>query len=136
MNNSIFAKKENIKNNKKESIKENGKNNCKYSLSDNNTESDIDDTNIETQYMILSLDEILDTIPKNASNKFLPHLQSTHTEWRWRFFDIQGRKLIEISKQNPNKNRIYMDNMGKWVSDTLDNSWDQYVVDVKYCYVK
>ena len=69
-------------------------------------------------------------------SKFLPDLQKTHTEWRWRFFDIKGRKLIEISKQNPNENRIYMDNMGKWISFTLDNSWDQYVVDIKYCYVK
>jgi hypothetical protein len=133
MNNSIFAKKEIIKNNKKENIKENNK----YSLSDNNTESDnINESNTVAQYMILSLNEILDTIPKTASNKFLPHLHKTHTEWRWRFFDIKGRKLIEISKQNPNENRIYMDNMGKWISFTLDNSWDQYVVDVKYCYVK
>jgi hypothetical protein len=86
--------------------------------------------------MVLSLQDILESIPKNASSEPSPDNSKTHTEWRWRFFNLNGRKLVEISKLSPGEDRIYMDNTGKWSTYSLKKDWDQYITETKYCYVK
>ena len=99
----------------------------KYSLSD--------DTNDNEKHLTLSLNDIIATIPKNAVKKEDYAMKMTHTEWRWRFFNINGRKMIEISKADPHMARLYMNNMGKWISSDINNNFDKYVVKVIYCYV-
>ncbi|VBB18534.1 hypothetical protein YASMINEVIRUS_997 [Yasminevirus sp. GU-2018] len=86
--------------------------------------------------MVLSLEDIKRSVPPNASKVPLPEMQKTHTEWRWRFYNIEGRKMVEISKRDPNKNRVFIDNTGRWINFSLDASWDKYVVDTRHCYVK
>jgi len=109
--------------------------------------SDTNDTTIvEEQHMVLSLQDILESIPKNASSEpspcilgggaATPDMDKTHTEWRWRFFNLNGRKLVEISKLSPGEDRIYMDNTGNWSTYSLKKDWDQYITETKYCYVK
>lgn len=86
--------------------------------------------------MSLALDDIKKTIPHNATNIPDKELQKTHTEWRWRFYDINNRKMVEISKQELNKDRIFINNTGHWVTHSLDSSLDKYIVDSRYCYNK
>lgn len=123
--NSIFTKQHNcyvMKN------KEIDKNKYEIETSDSNLVNDLQ--------MTLSLKDIIESIPTNAVTKPILNLQSTHTEWRWRFFDFNGRTMIEMSKLSPFTDRQYMDNKGKWISYDLDNNWDKYVVDIKYYYAK
>ena len=69
----------------------------------NNTDN-IDNTD-DNAYMVLALQDVIKSIPDSASNTSSPSLLLTHTEWRWRFFDLGGRKLVEISKLYPRSNR-------------------------------
>lgn len=105
------------------------------SLSDSDEEEqEVDDE--DGSYMVLSLQDIIKSIPQNANKTPSTELQKTHTEWRWRFFDLRGRKLIEISKMAPGTNRVYMDNRGKWTEYSLKKEWDKFIVDTRYCYVQ
>lgn len=109
------------------------------SLSDSDDEQNDDDRYVDGEnesYMVLSLQDIITSIPQNAISLPSDELQKTHTEWRWRFFDLLGRKLIEISKMPKNRNRVYMDNKGQWTEYTLKKEWDKYLVDTRYCYVQ
>jgi len=83
---------------------------------------------------ILCLGDIKKSIPDSATNQPDPVLSKTLTEWRWRFFDVEGRKLIEISRKEPNNDRFYIDNTRRWTRFTLDASWDKYIVGTKYYY--
>lgn len=93
-------------------------------------------TNILEPKIILNYNEIMKSIPKNAKCNSEEELKNTYIEWRWRFFNINGRKLIEISKKEPNKEREYINNNGQWVKYTLDKFWEKYITDIKYHYVK
>jgi hypothetical protein len=107
-------------------------NNMIDSISDNDNQNKSVD-----QVMVLSLADIKKSIPHDAHTTAQPNLMKTHVEWRWRFFDIKGRKMIEISRVSPNTKRVYIDNKGEWTNDSgLDASWDQYVVETRYSYVK
>jgi hypothetical protein len=149
--NSIFTKKQNSKNsvsprnniltiNKKDGNElNNNSKDIKYKNPHILESSCDDDRDVSdnTQYLtILSLDDIKKCIPNTASNIYNPELLNTHSEWRWRFFNIDGRRLVEISRKEPNKQRLYVDNTSKWTTYTLDKSWDIYVVDVRYYYTK
>lgn len=85
--------------------------------------------------MILDINDIMKTIPENALISSNNELGKTHTEWRWRFFNLKGRKLIEISKKNPNEDRMYVDNTGTWVHYNGTNQWDKFLVKTMYHYV-
>lgn len=87
--------------------------------------------------MILNINDIMKTIPNNAMTKPDNEMGKTHTEWRWRFFDIKGRKLIEISKKQPNNKRLYVDNTGSWIHyDNNINQWNNFLVNTVYHYVE
>ena len=120
---SIFTKTSSICSSKKDP-KQN-----KYinSLSDENQDS--------TEPKILSIDEIKKIIPGNATNTPNIELSHTHIEWRWRFFNINGRNLIEMSKKHPGQEREYVDNSGRWVKYNFEESWDQYLSASAYHYV-
>ena len=80
---------------------------------------------------------IMETIPETKTKIKIDNWQKKYTtEWRWRFFDLKGRKLIEISKMEPNKERMYMENTGKWIKYTLVSpAWDRFLIESKYCYI-
>jgi hypothetical protein len=143
---SIFVKRETEKKKKKKPYE--NKNECRQTTDNNKKKkneidslSDSDDCGIIDGYenqMILSLQDIINSIPSNSVKGPNSNLQKTHTEWRWRFFDIKGRKLIEISKlppSSPDTQRIYMDNTGNWVKYTLKGNWNQFLIDTRYCYI-
>jgi hypothetical protein len=98
----------------------------------------ISDTNVndsEDGNFVLYIEDIKKQIPANSTSKPNTDLQKSHTEWRWRFFNVNGRKLIEITRKYPNKDRDYIDNTGKWIKYVLDDCWDKYVVQTNYCYI-
>lgn len=128
---SIFSKKE-TGINKPKSFKKTKNEKEINSLSDDKDNIDQNETNIS-----LSLNDIIKSIPLTATKHPNVRLQTNHTEWRWRFFDIKGRKLIEISKKDPNSERVYMDNTGKWILNSeLKDNWDKFLTDTKYSYGK
>lgn len=96
--------------------------------------------NVSDNKVCLSYEEIINSMPKNTLDVQNIELSKKYTEWRWRFFDYNGRKLIEISKKCPNSAKIrYINNNGEWITDentdTIDdNIWGKYVKTTKYYY--
>jgi len=138
---SIFVKKEtDIKNRTDGSITVEVKpkqNEQIDSISNVVVSEDCEDQMIRTeQYIVLQYEEILRTIPSNAQRQPDKELQKTHTEWRWRFFDLKGRKLIEISQKKPNHERMYVDTSGNWVAYNLRGNWDQFLEKSIYVYIE
>ena len=82
----------------------------------------------------LSRNDILEAIPFGSVAVEDTILQKTHTEWRWRFFNINGRKLIEISKKNPCSIRFFLNRDGKWMNYDDKNIFDMFMTDTLYYY--
>jgi hypothetical protein len=148
---SVFSSKYHIKLNHNNDSQTNEHKNTKIntmiidSLSDSDNDNDNNNDN-DSYYenkndqnnKVLNLADILNVIPADHSKEPNNELQKTHIEHRWRFFNINGRKIIEISKKKPNEQRLYVDNTnGEWIThNELDIEWNNFLVDVKYCYVK
>jgi hypothetical protein len=155
--NPIFTKISHVKPNNQRHKDHQGVNKSKtqiQSVSDDETYNNEDEAN---QYqMILDINDIMKTIPGNARQVPDHGLTRTHTEWRWRFFNVKGRKLIEISQKQPHDHRMYVDNTGTWIRYPETNGqeqeqeqeqeqgqaqahdmnlWDKYVTKVAYHYV-
>jgi uncharacterized protein (DUF1499 family) len=94
-----------------------------------------EDKNDEDDRIIFSYDDIMKSIPKNSFNKPNIKLLKTMTERRWRFFKYGDRKLVEISKKEPMKDRLYIDIYGKWIHYSVPDIWDKYLISEKYYYV-
>ena len=86
----------------------------------------------------LSIRDIKKSIPPNAIKKPMPNLAKTHTEWRWRFFNIDGRKLIEMSCMHPDQKRTFMDADGNWINTNEDEliKFEEFIHDVMYYYAE
>jgi hypothetical protein len=91
--------------------------------------------NIESDKAILSHDDIMKTIPKSATSAKKNNFLTNVIEWRWRFFDIDGEKKIEISYLANNK-RIYIDNIGNKIEYDVGDEWDKYVTNTLYAYAE
>jgi len=85
---------------------------------------------------ILSKKEILDSIPINYQTTKNTILETTHIEWRWRFFKFPNKKneTVEISYKSPNKKRKYIDKTGEWVERDISNDIDNFVISEYYHY--
>jgi hypothetical protein len=90
---------------------------------------------VQTDYFVLDKKYIESLIPEGASEKKIEILPKDVTEWRWRFFKIGERKLVEMSYYD-GTNRIYVDSSGNMINYDLDPLWDKYVVKTLYCYFK
>jgi len=99
-----------------------------------NDEND-ENNNNENNRVVFSYDDIIKSMPTNTVNKPDINLSKTLTERRWRFFKYGDRKLIEISKKEPMKERLYIDILGNWIQFDVPKIWDTYLVLEKYCYV-
>jgi hypothetical protein len=84
----------------------------------------------------LSHNLLLESIPPDTFPEEQVDLVGNKIEWRWRFLDIYGKKLVEISYL-PLKgcgDRKYIDRFGKWVDRNIDPIYDRYVVKKHYYY--
>lgn len=84
----------------------------------------------------LDNEQVLSTIPTSAVKK--PNndlLLKGSTEWRWRIFNFDGKKKIEMSYYNINmKSRMYFNNNGEWVERDISEKYDKYVIDSFFYY--
>ena len=99
-----------------------------------NVETDNPNETCET-YKILNIKDIEESIPKAASSTRLSPTPPNVAEWRWRFFQIGQRKLIEISLYE-NGIRSYIDYNGNVITYDLDPSWDAFVTKTLYAYFR
>uniref|UniRef100_A0A6C0EET1 Uncharacterized protein n=1 Tax=viral metagenome TaxID=1070528 RepID=A0A6C0EET1_9ZZZZ len=74
------------------------------------------------------------TIPDNCVNEEDKNLASIATEWRWRFFKIGEKSVVEISKKKCNEEREYLNKYGQWVKSDIGNKYDNYITKVLYNY--
>lgn len=100
----------------------------------NNSIFSKNESNESDQPNILSKKEILESIPKNSTKQPDLDKQKTMTEWRWRFYKINNKMYTEISKSEPNSDRIFVDNTGNWIKYDLDDSLNSFIVDQYYYY--
>ena len=107
-----------------------------YSVS-NITDNDNTNTNNYDESIILKKSDIIDSLPNGASTYKMENIELGTIEWRWRFFNIDGRKMIEISYED-GKKRIYTDRKGNRIekNNEIDTFWDKYLVKILYAYVK
>lgn len=83
----------------------------------------------------LTLTTILDTIPKGSLKEPIKNWENKYiTEWRWRFLNINDDHKVEISRQDKNKKRLYLNKTNNWVERYIDPKYDQYVTLTYYYY--
>lgn len=82
----------------------------------------------------LKMEELQEAIPSNSYDQPNVEYAKTHTEWRWRFFEIGDRRYVEITYKHPDKSRVYKNNHGEWITCELDDKWNKYVRYSKYYY--
>lgn len=87
--------------------------------------------------MILSYNELIKTIPiKNVVLKSNIKLANIYTEWVWKFYNINNRQLIVITKKEPNKEILYMVQNNEWKPFTDEHLYEKHIVLTLYYYAK
>ena len=83
-------------------------------------------------------EDLLENIPKGATNKKNKDLELTSTEYRWRMIKLPNtdKEFIEISYKQPNQKRLFMNHSQKWVEYEKDSQFDQYVIKEYYYYTQ
>ena len=85
----------------------------------------------------LNYKKILETIPPN--NYKIPQIDKLKKgliEWRWRFIQLVGSKLVvEISHYDlKSKTRFYLKESGNWVKRDIPKEYDKFVIKKYYYY--
>jgi len=96
-------------------------------------DSDIFARHDETEH-ILKKSQIKKNIPASAVKEPDANLHKTHAEWRWRWLNINGKELVEISCRKTNGVRKYFDKFGDWVEYDVSEEYNKYVIDTYYYY--
>ena len=80
---------------------------------------------------------IVQSIPPDATSAPNQNLiDSGLTEWRWRFFKINSKPVVEISYKISNQIRQYFDKAGKTTDHEPSSYYDQFVTNELYYYAK
>jgi len=78
---------------------------------------------------------VMESIPDNKLTKPIKDWHKQYvTEWRWRFLDINERKIVEISYLKYNSKRMYVNKYGEHVSSQVSKAFDQFVTEEYYVY--
>lgn len=78
---------------------------------------------------------VYDSIPDHSNLVSIEGWEKKYlVEWRWRFLQFNDRKVVEISYQNKNKERYYMNKYGEWVKRNISNIYDKLVIEEYYYY--
>ncbi len=84
----------------------------------------------------LTYTNILETIPKKSQKQPTPDWKKDYSyEWRWRFLEMKGKYILELSRQDRDDNRMYFNKYGEWVKKKVNSLYDNYVVEEYYYYV-
>lgn len=94
--------------------------------------------NDDITYTTILKEDVLENIPKGATNKKDKDLELTSTEYRWRMIRLPNseKEFIEISYKQPNQKRLFMNHGQKWIEYEKDSQFDQYVIKEYYFYVE
>lgn len=82
----------------------------------------------------LKKEDILKMIPSSYVEKENLELKKYMIEWRWRIFLINNKTFTEISKVEPNKNRVFLNKYNKWIEYNDNNLYDKFIIKQFYCY--
>ena len=97
--------------------------------------SDAKPTESRETCTILNAKDIENSLPPDLTKDPLGAVPDNHVEWRWRFFKIGNKKLVEISYLDGDT-RIFKDYNGNSIEYDLQKEWDEYLVKTLYAYVK
>ena len=105
-------------------------------MSGNETGSDTIHESDYLTYTILDKDILQNCIPSTAQEQ-RQKMSESMIEWRWRFYNINQRKMVEISYYDGEK-RIYTDYNGNEIEydENELKSWEQFIVKTLYAYVE
>lgn len=105
------------------------------SKTNNNDKSEISDNdNNEGFRIIMSFDDIENTIPKDSIDYPQLFYQLFYTENRWRYFNINNQIYIEISQKEPYKERMFLSQNGDWTEYKIDPNMDKFIIKQKFYY--
>lgn len=83
----------------------------------------------------VSIESILESIPKDNYSEPQEELSKVKIEWRWRIIKINDQTYVEISQKEYNKDRLYINNECKWVQRNISDEFDKYVNKTIYAYL-
>jgi hypothetical protein len=80
--------------------------------------------------------EIIEMLPENCvTERQLNWRKTKKVEWRWRFFNFDGKKYVEISYLNYDDDyRTYLVRDNKWTTKTVDPDYKANLTEIYYCY--
>jgi len=85
----------------------------------------------------INKNSLVKMIPTN-SYKIQQFDKQDKVEIRWRFIGIpinnEIKKMVEISRKTPNKEREYLDKDMNWSHSEVDPIFDRYVIEEYYYY--
>jgi hypothetical protein len=92
---------------------------------------------LENNTITLITNEIMSSIPKEATDYPNDLLIKSKTEWRWRVFQFPNRpnNVIEISFKKVGAERMFMNNRGNWVEYNMPRTYDKLIIKQFYCYI-
>jgi hypothetical protein len=99
------------------------------------THENISSAKARETYTILSSKDLAKSIPQNVTTQSIVPLPPGLVEWRWRFFKIGERKMVELSHYDGNK-RLYTDYNGNKIEYEISDEWDKYIVKTLYAYAR
>jgi hypothetical protein len=90
----------------------------------------------EKKKRYISKNKLLDSIPFDSYESGNNVLKKDHIEWRWRFYRINNKNIVEISRKNPGESRMFVDKDGDWCRTEIPNKWEKFMTNEKYYYVE
>jgi hypothetical protein len=85
----------------------------------------------------LSIQEIINNIPKPNFDKPDLAKRKKHIEWRWRIYNINKKNLVEISFFDPkNKKRLFVNDKGEYVEREIPCEFNTMVAKEYYYYAE
>ena len=82
----------------------------------------------------LSYDSIIENIPEPHFKSRIPANKDL-IEWRWRFYNINNKKIVEISYYNPKTNeRTYINSKGEYVKRDIPKELEVFIIEEYYYY--
>jgi hypothetical protein len=103
-------------------------------LKHNKNNIDIDINNQNNKLIVYKKD-ILNTIPEEHYYEKNNELSIIKIEWRWRFYKINDKEYIEISKKQHGNKRLYINNDYEWVERNISNIFNTYITKEIYAYL-
>ena len=84
---------------------------------------------------VIEIEHVMQTVPKTHYITPQEGLANLHTEWRWKFLDINGRTYVEISRKDKNHERLYINKNKDWVKQSGLEKYNKFITKTLYAYL-